>query len=74
MNLPKGKNITLVEMARCMIYSKGLHKKFWVEAISCAKFILNGVPTKFVKHVTLEEKWNGRKTDISNFKVFGCEY
>ena len=35
------KNITLVEMARCKLYSKGLHKKIWVEAISCAKFILN---------------------------------
>ena len=41
----KRKNITLVEMVRCMLYSKGLHKKFWAEAISCANFILNRVPT-----------------------------
>ena len=61
-------------MARCMLYSKGLHKKFWAEAVSCAKFILNRVPTKGIKHVTLEEKWNGRKPDISNFKVLGCEF
>ena len=60
-------------MARCMIYSRGLHKKSWVEAICCANFILNRVPTKVIKHVTPEEKWNGRKMDISNFKVFGCE-
>ena len=60
-------------MARCMFYSKGIHKKFWVGAISCANFILNRVPTKVVKHVNPEEKWNGRKPDISNFKVFGCE-
>ena len=53
------KNKTLVEMARCMLYSKGLHKFFWVEAVSCANFILNRVPTKFVKHVTPKEKWNG---------------
>ena len=37
--LVERKNITLVEMARCMLYSKGLHKTFWVEAISCANFI-----------------------------------
>jgi hypothetical protein len=24
-------------------------------------------------HVTLEEKWNERKPDISNFKIFGSE-
>ena len=60
-------------MARCMFCSKGLHKKNWAEALSCANFILNRVPTKAVKHVTLEEKLNGRKPDISNFKVFGCE-
>ena len=60
-------------MARCMLYSKGLHKKFWAEFVSCANFILNRVPTKVVKHVTPEEKWNGRKPDISNFKVFCCE-
>ena len=33
------KNRTLVEMARCMLYSKGLLKKFWAEAICCANFI-----------------------------------
>ena len=27
--LTERKNKTLVEMARCMLYSKGLHKKFW---------------------------------------------
>ena len=67
------KNRTLVEMDRCMFYSKGLHKKIWAEVVSCANFILNQVSTKVVKHVTPEEKWNGRKPDISNFKVFGCE-
>ena len=60
-------------MGRCMLYSKGLHKKFWVESICCYNFLLNRVPTKPVKHVTPEEKWNGRKPNISNFKVFGCE-
>ena len=67
------KNRTLVEMDRCMLYSKGLHKKIWAEAISCATFILNRIPTKVVKHVTPKEKWNGWKPNISNFKVFGCE-
>ena len=44
----KRKNRTLVEVTRCMLYSKGLHKRFWVEAICCANYILNRVPTKAV--------------------------
>ena len=67
------KNKTLVEIDRCMFYSKGLHKRFWVETICCANYILNQVPTKEVLQVTLKEKWNGRKPDISNFKIFGSE-
>ena len=56
-----------------MLYSKGLRKKNWAEANCCANFILNRIPTKSVMHITLEEKWNGRKFDISNFKLFGSE-
>ena len=67
------KNRTLVEMARCMVYSKGLHKKFWAEAICCANFILNRVPHRAVLHATPEEKWNGRKSNIRNFKIHGSE-
>ena len=55
------------------VISKGLNKKKWAEAICCANFILNRVPTKEVMHVTPEEKWNGRKPDINNFKIFGSE-
>ena len=55
----KRKNITLVEMDRFMFYSKGLHKNFGAEVVSCVNFILNRVPTKSIKHVTPEGKWNG---------------
>jgi hypothetical protein len=60
-------------MARFMLYYKGLHKRFWVEAVCCANYILNQVPTKAILQVTPEEKWNGRKHDISIFKIFGSE-
>ena len=56
-----------------MLYSKGLHKKNWADVVSCENFILTQVPIISVKHVTPEEKWNGIKPDINNFKVFGCE-
>jgi transposase InsO family protein len=35
------KNHTLKEMDNCMIQSKGLSLKYWVEAINCANYIVN---------------------------------
>ena len=60
-------------MDRCMFYSQGLHKHLWVQLICCANCILNRVPTKAVLQVTLKEKWNGKKLDISDFTDFGNE-
>ena len=37
---------SLVEMDKCMIYSKGLRKRFWPESICCDNYILNMVSTK----------------------------
>ena len=42
------KNRTLVEMDRCMLYSKGLHKHFWTEAICYTNYIFNRVPIKTI--------------------------
>ena len=45
------KNITIMEMARCLMFEKGLPKKFWVEAVNTAVYLLNRLPTN-----ALEEK------------------
>ena len=63
----------MVEIELMYIYSKGLDKLFWAEAICCANHILNIVHAKVFLQVTPKEKWNGRKLDISNFKIFGNE-
>jgi hypothetical protein len=42
-------NLTLKEMANCMIQSKRLSPHFWVEAINCANYIVNNTPTKDLK-------------------------
>ena len=73
MGLLKGKiELWLKWLDACYIL-KYYIKTNWAKAICCANFILNRVPTKVVMHVTPEEKWNGRKPDISNFKIFGSE-
>jgi hypothetical protein len=65
------KNHALKEMANCMIQSKGLSLKYWVEAINCENYIVNHTPTKTLKNITLEEAWTKIKPDVSHFRVFG---
>jgi hypothetical protein len=48
------KNHTLKEMDNCVIQSKGLSLKYWVEAINCEKYILNRTPTKALTNITPE--------------------
>jgi hypothetical protein len=58
-------------MANCMIQSKGISLKYWVEAINCANYIVNRTPTKALKNITPEEAWTKLKPDVSHFRVFG---
>jgi hypothetical protein len=71
MVLLREKKRTLKEMANCMIQSKGLSLKYWVEAINCANYIVNHTPTKALKNITPKEAWTKIKPDVSHFRVFG---
>lgn len=66
-------NRTLLERARCMLLNAQLQKQYWAEAISTAAYITNRCPTRVIEFSTPEEKWSGRRPDITNLKVFGCE-
>ncbi|MCO5585813.1 hypothetical protein L7F22_039746 [Adiantum nelumboides] len=45
---------------------------FWVETINTGAYIMNTTPTATVHGGTLEEKYSGKKPDLSHLKVFGC--
>lgn len=66
------KNISIMEMARCMMHEKMLPKKFWAEAANTAVFLLNRLPTKALERSTPFEVWYGVKPSVKNLKVFGC--
>ncbi|PNX56430.1 retrotransposon protein [Trifolium pratense] len=55
--LVERRNMTLLNMARCMLKSKGLPKCYWGEAVNTAAYVLNMCPTKRLKDNTLEELW-----------------
>lgn len=65
-------NRTIAEKARSMLQEAGLPARYWAEAVNTAVYLKNRSPTLAVKNQTPEERWTGRKTDLSHLKVFGC--
>jgi hypothetical protein len=65
------KNITVVEMVRCMLREMCLPNIYWVDALHSAIYILNKSSTKMVKDSTRYEAWFYRKPNVSHFKIFG---
>jgi len=63
-------NRTVVEAARRLIHAKGLPIKFWAEAVACAVYTLNRVPSKASKS-TPYQIWHKAKPDLTNLCIFG---
>ena len=64
-------NRTLLDSARAMVYHAKLSKVFWAEAVNTAAYIRNRVVTS-TSGKTSYERWYGRISDVSHFRVFGC--
>jgi transposase InsO family protein len=65
------KNISLKEMATCMLHAISLPPKLWVEALNCANHIQNISPHRSVKDQTPFEAWSGNKPEVTHFQIFG---
>ena len=65
-------NRTIVEKARCMLQGANLPKGLWVEACRASVYLKNRSPTKALINALPEEKWSGKRVDLSHLKVFGC--
>ena len=52
---------------------KSMPHHYWAEVVNTAAvYIMNRTPTAAVHNVTPEEKYSGKKPDLSHLKVFGC--
>ncbi|RVW64151.1 Retrovirus-related Pol polyprotein from transposon TNT 1-94 [Vitis vinifera] len=65
-------NQTLVQRARCMRIDAGLSKKFWVEAVNTAAYLVNRSPSTAIDFKTPQEVWSGKPSNYSGLKIFGC--
>ena len=45
---------------------------FWIEAVSTAIYIMKRTSTTSIHDVTPEERFTGKKQDLSHLNVFGC--
>ncbi len=51
---------------------KNLPNYFWAKTVTTAVYIMNQTPTAVVHGMRLEEKFTGKKPNVSHFRVFGC--
>jgi transposase InsO family protein len=55
------RNRTIMEMARSLLKSMSVPRRFWGEAVKHLVYLLNRLPTKAMRSRTPFEGWNGRK-------------
>ena len=67
------KNISLKEMATCLLHAKHLPPSLWDEAVNCASYLQNRVPHKSVVGATPFEALHGYKPNVSRLRVFGSK-
>ena len=65
-------NRSITERARCIRLNAGLEKKFWVEAVSMACYLINRLPRATLDGKVVEEVWTGNEVDYSCLRMCGC--
>ncbi|MCO5570287.1 hypothetical protein L7F22_024005 [Adiantum nelumboides] len=66
------KNKHIVEVAHALMSEKNIPPCYWIEVASSVVYTMNKTSTTGVHDMTLEEKFIGKKLDVSHFKLFGC--
>ena len=67
------KNISLKEMATCILHAKNLPPSLWDEVVNCASYLQNRVPHKLVVGVTPFKALHGYKPNVSHLIFFGSK-
>lgn len=66
------KNRHIAEIGKALMAEKNMPHCYWAEVVFMAVYIMNMTPTAAVHDVTPEERFSGKKPDLSHLKVFGC--
>lgn len=64
-------NKTLVEKTRALLFNANMKNEMWGEAVLCATYLLNRLPSETIQRKTPYEVWHSKRPDISNIQEFG---
>ena len=70
--LAERKSRHIGEVSHAMLNEKDLLDFYWAEAVATVVYIMNRTPTVAIHGMTSQERYTGRKPDISYLKIFGC--
>jgi hypothetical protein len=54
-----------------MLHAKSLQQRLWVKALTCATYIQNRSPHRYVKDKTPYKAWSVLKPEVTHFHIFG---
>ena len=66
------RNQTIVAVAQSLLKAKGVHPRFWDEAMAAALYLLKRATRKIVSSITPYEAWSGSRPSVHHFRSFGC--
>ena len=64
-------NRTLMNMARSMMFFKNVKLMFWCDAVVCATYLRNRIPSHAIEYKTPHEMWFGHLPSVRHLWVFG---
>jgi transposase InsO family protein len=70
--IAKRKNMHITEITGAMLNEMNLPNYFWAKAVTTIVYIMNRTPTTVIHGMTHEEKFTGKKPDVSHLIMFGC--
>ena len=70
--IAKRKHQHLLNVTRALLFQTQLPPSFWCFALVHAAYLINCIPTPFLKDQYPYEKLYAKPCDISNLRVFGC--
>jgi len=62
----------LMNVTRALLFRSNVPTQFWCYAVSHAVFLINRIPTPFLKNASPFEKLYNKQPDLSYIRVFGC--
>lgn len=65
-------NRTILEKVRCLLFTSGLSKPFWGEALNTTVYLINRSPSTAIELKSPKEKWTGKVPNLDHIRIFGC--